>query len=348
MALIYGVLGWARAGRLRRAAARRAPAGADRGLGRRRRGVRALAAGAGRPARGSRVLRRGARRSRSTRRSRAGSSRPSASCGCSSPAAVACVLAPELVYVRDEFDGSALYRMNTVFKLGYQAFLLLAIAAACALPWAGRWLPRRAVGGLGRGRRGAAAARARVPVRGQLGAARRLLAQPDARRARLAARERARRRRGDRRGCARTRPATPSLLEAAGPDYSGFGHARMSTFTGPPDRDRLGRARAAVEARPGPPRRRRARDVHGHGRRTPRARCSTATGSATSSSARSSAPTTATPGSPSGTRSGGGCSTATARRSGTWRRTSTALGREVREPARSPAPHVERRVVPHG
>ena len=58
--------------------------------------------------------------------------------------AVACVLAPELVYVRDEFDGSALYRMNTVFKLGYQAFVLLAIAAACALPWAGRWLPRRA------------------------------------------------------------------------------------------------------------------------------------------------------------------------------------------------------------
>ena len=57
------------------------------------------------------------------------------------------MLAPELVYVRDEFDGSELYRMNTVFKLGYQAYLLLAIAAACALPWAGRWLPRRAWAG---------------------------------------------------------------------------------------------------------------------------------------------------------------------------------------------------------
>ena len=41
-----------------------------------------------------------------------------------------CLLIPELVYVRDAFDGSDLYRMNTVFKLGYQAWLLLAIAGA--------------------------------------------------------------------------------------------------------------------------------------------------------------------------------------------------------------------------
>ena len=61
--------------------------------------------------------------------------------------AAGCLLLPELVYVRDEFDGSELYRMNTVFKLGYQAYVLLAIAAACALPWAGRWLPRRAWAG---------------------------------------------------------------------------------------------------------------------------------------------------------------------------------------------------------
>ena len=63
---------------------------------------------------------------------------------------LACVIAPELVYVRDAFDGSNLFRMNTVFKLGYQAWLLLALAAACALP--GR--ARTCRGGRGRcGRR---------------------------------------------------------------------------------------------------------------------------------------------------------------------------------------------------
>ena len=34
--------------------------------------------------------------------------------------AATCVLLPELVYVRDEFEGGVNYRMNTVFKLGYQ------------------------------------------------------------------------------------------------------------------------------------------------------------------------------------------------------------------------------------
>jgi YYY domain-containing protein len=146
---------------------------------------------------------------------------------------VACVLAPELVYVRDEFDDGELYRMNTVFKLGYQAYLLLAVAAACALPWAGRWLPRRAwaawaavaavllllglvfpyagnwarrdgfggsptLNGLGW-------LRANAP--GDPGAIEWLRANA---------------------------PGDAVLLEAAGPDYSGFGHARMSTFTGRP------------------------------------------------------------------------------------------------------------------
>jgi uncharacterized membrane protein len=147
--------------------------------------------------------------------------------------AAACVLAPELVYVRDEFDGSDLFRMNTVFKLGYQAFLLAAVAAACALPWAGRWLPRRAWAGwaavaavlllLGLvfpyagnwARRdgfsssptlnGLGWLRASAP--GDVGAIEWLRANA---------------------------PGDAVLLEAAGPDYSGFGHARMSTFTGRP------------------------------------------------------------------------------------------------------------------
>ena len=55
----------------------------------------------------------------------------------------ALLLIPELLYLKDAFEGSALFRMNTVFKAGYQAFLLLGLAAACSLPWAGAWLPAR-------------------------------------------------------------------------------------------------------------------------------------------------------------------------------------------------------------
>jgi YYY domain-containing protein len=147
--------------------------------------------------------------------------------------ATACLLAPELVYVRDEFDGSDLYRMNTVFKLGYQAFLLLAVAAACALPWAGRWLPRRAWAGwaavgavllllglvfpyAGNYARREGFSRSptldglgwlRASAPGDVGAIEWLRAHA---------------------------PGDAVLLEAAGPDYSGFGHARMSTFTGRP------------------------------------------------------------------------------------------------------------------
>src|SRR4051812_17843357 len=57
---------------------------------------------------------------------------------------LALLLIPELLYLRDAFDGGDLFRMNTVFKAGYQAYLLLGLAAGCALPWAAVWLPRRA------------------------------------------------------------------------------------------------------------------------------------------------------------------------------------------------------------
>src|SRR5829696_917696 len=57
---------------------------------------------------------------------------------------VACLLGPELVYVRDEFDGGPLFRMNTVFKLDYQAWLLLGLAGIAVAGWWRTWLPRRA------------------------------------------------------------------------------------------------------------------------------------------------------------------------------------------------------------
>lgn len=47
---------------------------------------------------------------------------------------VACLMLaiPEVIYVRDSFDNGTLYRMNTVFKLYYQAWTLLGIVAAYA------------------------------------------------------------------------------------------------------------------------------------------------------------------------------------------------------------------------
>jgi YYY domain-containing protein len=142
-----------------------------------------------------------------------------------------CVVLPDLVYVRDAFDGGPFYRMNTVFKFGYHGWFLLAIAGACALPWAAAWLPRRT-----------------WPVWAALTAAAILLglvypwAGTYARKDGFARapsldglawlRERAP---GDVAAIDWLRERTPGdavVLEAVGDDYSAFGHARISTFSG--------------------------------------------------------------------------------------------------------------------
>jgi YYY domain-containing protein len=144
-----------------------------------------------------------------------------------------CVLVPELVYVRDAFDGGELFRMNTVFKLGYQAWLLLAVAAACALSWASAWLPRRAWPAW-------AAVTAALLLLGAVYPYAATWARKDgfSQPPRLDGlgwlRERAP---GDPAAITWLRdhaPGSAVVLEAVGEDYSEFGHARISTFSGRP------------------------------------------------------------------------------------------------------------------
>ena len=142
-----------------------------------------------------------------------------------------CLVVPEVVYVRDEFDHSDLYRMNTVFKLGYQAWILLALAAACTLPWAGAWLGRRAwppwaavtaillLLGAVYPYAGTYARKAGFSRSPSLDGLRWLTPTSP----------------GDPAAIDWLRANTPGtavVLEAVGEDYSAFGHARISTFTG--------------------------------------------------------------------------------------------------------------------
>lgn len=146
---------------------------------------------------------------------------------------LACVLLPELAYVRDSFDGGELYRMNTVFKLGYQAWLLLALAAAGALLWAAAWLPRRAWPVWAAGAAVVLALGAAYPVAGTWARTDGFSRAPTLDglgwlRANAP---------GDPAAIAWLRAQAPPdavVLEAVGEDYSAFGHGRISTFTGRP------------------------------------------------------------------------------------------------------------------
>jgi YYY domain-containing protein len=144
-----------------------------------------------------------------------------------------CLIVPEVVYVRDAFDHSDLYRMNTVFKLGYEAWLLLAIAAACALPWAGAWLPRRAWPPWAAVTAVALLLGAVYPYAGTYARKGGFNRSPslDGLRWLTASAP------GDPAAIAWLRANTPGsavVLEAVGEDYSAFGHGRISTFTGRP------------------------------------------------------------------------------------------------------------------
>jgi uncharacterized membrane protein len=147
---------------------------------------------------------------------------------------VACLLGPELLYVRDEFDDGPLYRMNTVFKLGYQAWLLLGLAGIGALAWQREWLPRRRLRWtLGPLAALLVAASFAFPIAGTYARKDAFTHAPTL----------------DGLGWLRDRApgdvgaidwlndeaaAGEVVLESVGDDYSAFGHARIATFTGLP------------------------------------------------------------------------------------------------------------------
>jgi YYY domain-containing protein len=140
----------------------------------------------------------------------------------------------DFAYIRDVFDGTPSYRFNTVFKAGYQAWFLLAIAATCGLFWNGRWLRRRRL--LTAWRAGlvvAVALLAVYPVAGSYARTRGFEERPTLDGLRwLTQRDR-----GDVEAIRWLRShvdGAPTILEAVGPDFSPQGHARVSTFTGLP------------------------------------------------------------------------------------------------------------------
>jgi YYY domain-containing protein len=142
-----------------------------------------------------------------------------------------CVLLPEVVYVRDAFDGSQLERMNTVFKLGYQAWLFLGLAGTLALFAAVAWVPRWLRLGWRIALVPVVLLALAYPWAGTYVRKNGFHSTPtlDGLRWLRAGSP------GDVEAIDWLRANAPGdavVLEAAGPDYSAFGHARISTFTG--------------------------------------------------------------------------------------------------------------------
>ena len=139
----------------------------------------------------------------------------------------------EFAYIRDDFAGTASYRFNTVFKAGYQAWFLLAIAAGCCVVWASGWLRRPMLRAWAAGIGVLVALLAVYPVAGSYARTNGFSAAPTLDGDRWLAASQP----GDAGAIRWLRSnvrGSPTILEAFGPDFSQEGHARISTFTGLP------------------------------------------------------------------------------------------------------------------
>jgi YYY domain-containing protein len=139
----------------------------------------------------------------------------------------------EFVYVRDVFDGTPTYRFNTVFKTGYQAWFLFAVAAGCIVILNRAWLGRRVravwlAGFLPLGLLAAA-----YPIAGSYSRSRGFTSSPTLDGLQWLERQSP----DDVRAIKwlrRNVTGSPTVLEAVGDDFDAEGHARISTFTGLP------------------------------------------------------------------------------------------------------------------
>jgi YYY domain-containing protein len=148
---------------------------------------------------------------------------------------VACglVAAWDFVYVRDAFDGTASYRFNTVFKLGYQVWFLLAVVAGYAIVQSSNWLRRPALWAWRTGLVILVGLVAVYPVAGSYARTAGFRSSPTLDGERWLERGAP----DDAAAIAWLREHTtgsPVLIEAVGPDFSPEGHGRVSTFTGLP------------------------------------------------------------------------------------------------------------------
>ena len=138
----------------------------------------------------------------------------------------------EVVYLRDFFAGTSSYRFNTVFKFGYHAWFLLALAATCIVFWSRAWMGRRTRVLWLSGLAALVALSVAYPVLATYSRSEGFTSSPSLDGDRWLAQ----RHPGDPTAIAwlRSLPGDPTVLETVGADFDFDGRGRISAYTGLP------------------------------------------------------------------------------------------------------------------